>query len=372
MANYTTDLLETESAFLDLEMDWKLVLESCPHSFFQTWEYTNLWVKHYGEGVKFRVIVVRDVYGIARGIAPFIITPGLKGLRKKMKHLTLLGGLCESLAEYVDFLITPGWEHICREAVIALLKQEELFGADSLYLELQLHGSHFHHCAEQLMGEHNGLEGRGDYEGHAVKLPESWETYWAGLPAKFRANTRRYKEALVRQGLKFNKAYTPEEISAAMDALVALNADKWEGEQNIYHSKRFVAFHRELAATIAPKGWLELSTLSLEGKIVSVRYDFVYGGKVLGFQCGWDAQLKKYGPGQVHTAYALESAFCGSSWRELDFMAGGWDYQRPWKTITRHYSNWEAMNPYSLKARAIKTLRSLGQKVRQLQKVAAL
>jgi hypothetical protein len=373
MPNLKIDLIENQDAFDDLEADWRSLLERCPHSVFQTWEYVSLWLRHYHEGVQLYVVVLRDVLGVPHAIAPFIKTVGQGRIRKHLQHLTLVGGLSESLAEHVDFLIAPGWEEEFFPLLGKLLLQEDCFEADSLYLELQQAGaagsSAFLRFVQRELSAFGRPEVRGRYLGYFCDFSAGWASFQEGIPTKFRAQLRRAKEQLAERGVEFCYAGTEASAGVSLEEawafLIASNLDKWTVGQNVYRSQRFLGFHRDLSALFAEKGWLAMPVMKVAGEIVSIRYDFFYRGIAYGFQGGWDSGMAKYKPGQLLFEWFMQDAAENWGCTEFDFMAGGWDYQKPWKSGARDFFSFEVLNPATLKGGIFSRLRSIKHKIRE-------
>ena len=109
------------AGLLELEQPWdELLRASAVDGVFLTWEHARTWWEFYGEGkMGLRVLVAEDEDGRLVGIAPLVIGPGEPGVRASFRHLAIIGGLGDSLSEYLDLIIERG-----REIEVARLFEE--------------------------------------------------------------------------------------------------------------------------------------------------------------------------------------------------------------------------------------------------------
>ena len=69
-------------------------------------------------------------------------------------------------------------------------------------------------------------------------------------------------------------------VDEAFEELIRLNRLRWGAGGTSFRSPEYLAFHKVLATRFHDKGWLLLFLMSLNGRKIGARYDFVYGGKI--------------------------------------------------------------------------------------------
>ena len=89
-----------------------------------------------------------------------------------------------------------------------------------------------------------------------------------------------------------------------------------------------------------------------------MRYDFLYGRRLLVFQGGWAPELGMLAPGKLLTGYSIQWCI-ENGLREYDFLAGDADYKRAWSTDVRRLVDLELSHPRSVRAKAYTTMRAM-------------
>jgi CelD/BcsL family acetyltransferase involved in cellulose biosynthesis len=80
--------------------------------------------------------------------------------------------------------------------------------------------------------------------------------------------------------------------------------------------------YRELVRRLAPRGWLRLGVVRLDGEPIAFHFGFEYGSRFLWYKPAFSALHAKRSPGEVLLKFLLEYAI-GRGLAEFDFTVGG-------------------------------------------------
>lgn len=354
------ELITSLQDLLPLESEWNALLHrSNADHIFLTWEYVSAWLSVYGRSGQLCTLVSRDASGRLTGIAPLIIRPGHGAGRRALRHLTLLGGECDSTSEYGDFIIAPGIEREISEAFCRRLLAERGLRWDALRFGYVRTGSEAMQTAWRTLTQH--LQEPSAPRTHrtwAARLGDSWETYeQTCLSAHRRSQLRRMWKRMQSSGhVRVLEAGRDIPVDEAMDHLIALNLERWDEGGASFQTEEFKSFHRVLAKAFAEKGWLSLLLLEVDGVIISARYDFAYGGVLSLFQSGWRRAYAEYSPGQVLLSQTVRHAI-SRGLHTMDFMTGDSPYKASWAVPGVMLGDVEICNPRSLRGRAAYAVR---------------
>jgi CelD/BcsL family acetyltransferase involved in cellulose biosynthesis len=160
----------------------------------------------------------------------------------------------------------------------------------------------------------------------------------AGLSANARYQLRRSDRAYAAAGpIRVERAATPAEAAAFLDALAALHQATWtaRNQPGAFANPLFFRFHRALVARALPRGEVDLLRIAAGGTTIGYLYNFRHQGRVLAYQSGFDYAAA--GPHQkpgltCHHAAIRFSRAQGA--RAYDFLAGGDRYKTSFANAT--------------------------------------
>jgi len=344
---FQLSLLTSEEEFASLEPEWNSFLrESRSDSIFLTWEYLSIWWEVYGADYDLRVLLAQDEDGAWVGIAPLMIGRGHSFPRRHFRHLTFLGGLGDSLAEYQDFIIRPGWETCLVPAFLRFVEEDLAEEWDVLLLRDTDERS------PNLLPLMSAVAARGPHAAHLssrasphIPLPDSWDAYLESKSKNFRKQFKNQWNRLHKHdSVEWLEAGRDLPVSQAMTILAELNRERWGDRGDTFRSEQFTRFHRRLAECFQERGWLFLRILRLNGGDVAARYDFVYGNKLWNYQNGWRPETGNLSLGKLFLGYSLQHCV-REGIREYDFLGGESPYKLSWATASRDLVRVEIPNP---------------------------
>jgi len=355
------DVVLDEAGFRDLEPEWNPLLQrSSSNSVFLTFEYLHLWWEVYGKDYRLFIFTARDEEGRLIGIAPMMSGFGHVFPRKLFRHLTFMGGLGDSLAEYQDFIVEPGLEAEVTPRLYESMIRDVEADWDLLFLPLVNEESAVLPHLLKAIPEHGAYSFQlSSRPSPNIPLPGDWDEF-------LRSKSKNFKKQFKNQWNRLHKNHCVEWVEAdrdisiedAMKVLTELNLQRWGDAGKAFKSDAFSEFHQRLAESFREKDWLYLRLLKVDGQWAGARYDYVYGGKLWNYQNGWLPQMSNLSLGKLLIGHSVQWCI-EQGLKEYDFLAGDSSYKLSWATRTRHLLTIEILNPASRKAAAFEQLRML-------------
>jgi len=158
-----------------------------------------------------------------------------------------------------------------------------------------------------------------------LTLPDSFETYVQGLGKKERHELRRKLRGL-ETGRRVSFRFAADsERTAVFDRFVALHR-RSRGEKAEFMTREMERFFRDVADTLAARGWLRLGALNVDGEDAAVVFAFAYEGTFALYNAAYDVALAPLSVGIACHAYAIRAAI-DEGLRTYDFLRGGEPYK---------------------------------------------
>ena len=95
-------------------------------------------------------------------------------------------------------------------------------------------------------------------------------------------------------------------------------------------------FYRDVASRFLKRGWLHFSCLTIDNKVVSAEYGFVYNRKLFAATAARDQWYSRYSVGHLHLMYLIKDAI-RKGLQEFDFLKGDEPYKFYWTRSFRRY-----------------------------------
>jgi CelD/BcsL family acetyltransferase involved in cellulose biosynthesis len=279
------------------------------------------WWKHVAPAkTALRIVAVRDGLELV-AIAPWFVHTD----EDKRTDMRFLGA---ELSDRVDILCRAGRERevslALRKALDTVAPRPDLIAFEAVPLDspwLQL-------LARGPRGRLRFARFRNSaYPAPVVRLstgtPEEW---LAGRSSNFRGQMGRLRRRLERQGGAVRHIRDPSETQAAVGALLALNAGRWEGRgESKLLEPGVEALLREAAVALGPER-LRLWAVEVGGKLISVQLFLAAGGEVKYWNGGWSEEHADLKPSMLTILAALQDAIARGE-RRLDLGAGTHAYK---------------------------------------------
>jgi CelD/BcsL family acetyltransferase involved in cellulose biosynthesis len=273
-----------------------LVAESRTASVFLTSAWQTEWLRAFGAGRPVRVLAATDATETLAGLLPlYEDAPGL---------WRIVGGV--DVSDYLDLIAVPGREEEVWEALLQHRAAEpaawHLRGirADSATATRlpELAPAHGLRCAVER-----------EERCPVLRLPETWDTYLAGLSGKDRHELRRKMRKLEAElpDVRVRSVIAPAEMDAALTHFLRLHRLSRTGKAK-FMDERMERFFRVALGALARAGWARLWFLDSAEAPVASFICTEYGGSVGLYNSGFDPAHSRLAPGIVLLGHVIRDA----------------------------------------------------------------
>lgn len=349
--------LNTDNAFLALRKDWNDLLQrSRNDNIFLTWEWMHTWWKHYGAGKELFLVTVRGDDGALLGLAPMCIKKvSFHGLAS-LKAMTFLGTE-EVCSDYLDIIASPEAHEEIVKAVFDYLDGSSGAWDFVILSDMLADSGSYRHIVRELEARRAGYFLADEKECPYISLPESYETYVAGLSKNTRYNLSRRARNLEA---RFHAYDGSESVDKVMEKLFELHEKRMDSKavrRSDFLLKKLTDFHMDAARIFRETGALRIYSLLVGGEPVAMLYGFRYGGRFFYYQAGMDPAYEKQSPGAVLMSNCIRDSIEGGL-HEFDFLRGSEPYKYKWTGTSRKTVN-IVLRSVSLKGRALMSIEAL-------------
>ena len=361
------DEVTTLEGFRALEPEWNALLQrSAADTIYLTWEYLTTWWEVFGKTRELWILTARDEGGRLIGLAPLMVGPGDR-MRQFLRELTFIGGHGDSTCECQDFIVEKGREEEVVRMFLGKIQNATHPKWNFLAFQITVAGSPTMTPAREVLEKWGALRLR-DRVAPFCAFTGSWEEYLQSRSSKFRSTVRnRTKKIQTQHRVELKVGGQDLALDEALLHVVQLSSCRWGEEMEAFHSLKFLEFHRRLIPRLAARGWVMLLVLMVDGVAAAGRYDYLYGGRVWGFQGGWDPAFAKLSMGMVMNAMTFQWAIENHGIKEYDFGAGSCRYKSEWANGRRPLKDLYMAHPQSLPARVMLFAHELQKKGRRLE-----
>ncbi len=308
------ETVSSAAAFEELEEEWDGLVREMPRpSPFLLHAWLSEWWRHYGDGARLAVHVVREE-GRLLGALPLIL-----GMRSGVRVARFMGGRQAALA---DLLLASD----AGDSVAGLLT-ERLAASDHDLVDL--YGIPVGSRIVAALGP-GRLHVIARIEAPVLDLHPSWAAvYEARTSAKTRSLHRRRRRQLATLGrLEVSVARTPAELTDALEEAFRLHALRWAGrpDGSGFVTPAGMRFHRAVIHRLAELDVPRIVTLKLDGRAIAFHYFFAFQGCMYVHRLAFDPALSRYSPGLVNTLDTIQVA-SEEGLTRVEFLGGAERYK---------------------------------------------
>ena len=308
----------TEDAFASLRDEWiDLENRAANDNIFLTYTWQHAWWEDLGDdGDRQLDIVAFREHGRLVGLAPTY--------HEKGGGFTLVrfgGGL--EVTDYLGFMVEPGYEKAVGRAFL-----ERCLSRSGLVMDLHyLRGEGV--TVKAIAAAAADLDRRCTVEEEEVSpritLPRTWDEYVVHLNKKNRHELRRKRRRLEDAGGWTIAETSAETLTADLEAFFDLHAASTRAKAD-FMTEEVKTFFRHICSHLEEEGWLSLRTLVFEAKPLAAVLGFVYRGKLLLYNSGYNPEYNRLGPGFVLMSEEIRLAI-EAGLTEVDFLRGNEKYK---------------------------------------------
>lgn len=327
-----------------LESRWdELLRNSQADAVFLCWDWLDTWLKVYGHGGEWVILVAEDDNGQFVGVAPMMLDHGNEIPGRWLRRLILIGQKADTASEYLDWVILRGREGDVGDAFARFVISDMAGEWDLLDFDAMLSTSPTIATIQKHLGR--SLAVRNLTTAPFVKLATSWEDFLSRKRAKFRSRWSRFHR---EHRVDLRLAGRDLTVTEGMTRIQKLNEQRWGNERQSFLSENYRRFHNEVAERLHRRGHLLLIFLEVDGTVIAGRYDFAYGGKGWSFQGGWLPEWEKLSAGKLMLTEVIRWCI-EHGLGEYDFLGGKASYKDDWADESRAMVTLEARNPRSFR-----------------------
>ena len=313
--------IREESGLQELRPEWDALLACSQGNVFRSWEWASAWWSTYGKPGDLRILTARDEGGALRGIAP-LRAQSLQRFGQTLSALAFLGDGSND-SDYLDLILASGYEQQVME-IFGRRWSENLKAGTVLELnEIPANSPNLVLLKE--MAQRNGdLWIEQDVPCGAVSLPETWDEYLGRLRPRFRTKVRSALRQLEGSPeVYFGFCDNREQIDRLLPILFDLHTRRWakEGKPGVFGWDRKRDFYRNVSPALLDQGWLGLSWLEWNGRVLACQYGCLYGGTYFQLQEGYEPAAEHLNLGIGLRAWSIRELIRRGV-RNYDFLGG--------------------------------------------------
>ena len=321
---------------LGLRTVWRTLLDRTPGaSFFHSCEWLHTYARHFGEDMKFRILLIGPP-DCPEGILPLVVyREGTRvgPLRVLSYPLHDWGSFYGPIGPNPAGTLAAGLRHIRQTP------------RDWDFLELRwcgAPGTDLRHCDEAM--HYAGFQSYPSIWDRTavVDLRGDWASYFAGRPSSLRNNFRRRQKRLAKLGaLRFERYRPRGETQGDADlrwdlyeTCERLAGRSWQASSTsgtTLSSDSIRSFLRDVHVEAVRLGAADINLLWLDDRPVAFAYNYHWRGYVSGLRVGFDPELGREGVGGLLWGMSLRDSFERGD-RVYDMGAGALDVKRHYRT----------------------------------------
>ena len=323
--------------------DWDAVLAgSARPSVFLTRDWVTSWWAAFGHGAEPWLLRVAGPTGEPLGLAPLYLdrAPGTALL--PIRRLGIMGDHSVG-SEYLGLIARAGHEQAVGQAVADHLAAEGVRW-DVADLSGLVEGDPAASALEAPLRTRAGRSRAHRQACSAVALPDSFETYLAGVGSKFRQTYRQRANKLHRTcTVHYLLTASEADLRPHLEAMFRMHQAHWTalGLPGSFGDRRMRRFYLDVSRRLLASGRLRFWQLEVDGVIRASQFGVAYDGVLHSLQEGYDTGFRAPGIGGlgvVLRAHAIKAAI-EEGLRSYDFLGGTEDFKRRWGTSVHHVRN---------------------------------
>lgn len=314
-------------------------------SIFSTPEWLGSWWKAFGKNKRVMALVFSNHDSVV-GLVPCYLEERQSQFWGKLAWLRFIGdGSGDS--DNLDFIVRPGFEQHCAQALIRRLSENQNW--DICSFNTMPDGSK---AASALMEELKRVKWTFVADNSpcsAIEFPSSWPRYLESLSPAFRPLVTRYPRKLAqRYQIRIDRCDNPDGLSRRLEILFSLHEKRWNlvNQPGSFGSRERREFYRKMGESFLRKGWLEFWLMELSGAPAATQYCFRYGDTVYILQEGFDPRFAADKAGYALRAELLKH-FIETGVKRYDFLGGLAPHKRNWGAKPGAYLNLSFARPGS-------------------------
>jgi CelD/BcsL family acetyltransferase involved in cellulose biosynthesis len=291
-----------------LRADWTRLAASSGNV-FATWEWNELWWRHYGRGRKLRVAVSRR--GDVDAIVPLFVWS-----ERPLRILRLIG-------------------HGHGDRLGPICRQDDVKTAEQAFRRALEADRHDVFIGDWVAGDRDWTRTLGGRVVRRTGYPivrfanGSWDEFLASHSQRFRKNLRNSRNRLEREHEVVYRLADSGSLDRDLDTAFRLHRARFR-THSCFFCGDHEPFQRDFAALALERGWLRLLLLELDGVPVCFEYGFSFQNAYFAYQGGRDPAWARHSVGFLAEIESIRRSFAEGA-TEYRFLGGeeGYKYRFP-------------------------------------------
>lgn len=333
---HAVELVTEYSRLVALDAEWNDAVERAQVTYpFLRHEWIRSWWEAFGAGKQLHVVVVR-IQGRIVGIAP-LMRESVSMYGIPVQRIRLIQN---DHTPRIDFIVTSDAERVYR--VIWETLQREHRRWDVLLLSQLDRESPTGPVVSRLAASEGRVTGVWkSNDSPFIPLTGTCDTYFDGLPAKFRSNLRNRLSRATRLGEVELEVLSGAEAAAAAADVWQLEASGWKQQEGtaISCDPSVRAFYGALIERGNAAGWLRILFLKIGGRRIAAACSARFGRRLFLIKTGYDPEYAGCAPFKLLTDAAIRHAYAGGL-TELDFLGDDEPWKLEWTKAVRGHDWW--------------------------------
>jgi CelD/BcsL family acetyltransferase involved in cellulose biosynthesis len=301
------DFVEIKESWQDLESQGVIPTP------FQTYEWMQIWWKHYGQDSKTLLLLAAYKGNILVGVAPLFCD--FIALKKVIRIIKVIRFIGSREVDYQGF-------------IVSMQDADEIMHAFWLFLRRHYPDHVIYLCDMPGDSFFWGI-GIDQYYKNTVKkdficpvvlLSADLDDYWASLGWNTKKSLKRYKNKLARRGHLATEKITHYSEEAVTE-FFRMHYRRWRMDPSATSLNQLERYEREIIRMLADRGWLRFLFLTLNGRRIAGMLNYDYHGVRYFHKSAFDISFQEYGPGTQLLFETIKDAW-DSGLKKFDCMRG--------------------------------------------------
>jgi CelD/BcsL family acetyltransferase involved in cellulose biosynthesis len=298
--------------------DWSAIVHADPAgTFFHTPGYLKLYWEEFGETPEHLLLAFAEEEDGAQ--------VGAVAFERIGETLRFLGGT--EVTDYMGPVAMPQTQGALAAGLWSALLQRDDWRAadlrglpeDGPWLGLLRDAASERRLAVEEMEDQNGVA-------PFLPLPDTWDAYLEGLPAKLRHEIKRKARKLEAETGPFAVVSATEQtLIPFLDRFVELHRLS-EGPKGVFMQPGMEIFFRRLGEAFGPAGIFRLSFIEVAGVKAAGTIGFCFGETFSLYNSAFDRELQQLAPGMVLVAEDIRQAI-EDGCETFDLLKGDYAYK---------------------------------------------
>ena len=329
-----------EEKFLNSKKEWNdLLKHSNSDQLFLSWEWQSTWWKTFADSksMELNLVTATTDDGTLVGIAPlYLVTTAIRNFIK-IKRLQFIGncwrGVPTMLTELMDFIVDKTVASSVIRALCAHISSLQYWD-EFIFPSLDTQSETYRLLLNDNLFPNCYLRHAEEYNSYYLKLDRQFQDYTQSLGKNTRLKLFNRRNILNSLGDVTFDRMQADDIDEMFKSLNSLHRTRWN--KPIFEGER-LKFNTMVARSLAERGCLNFSILSLNKRPISIQYNFIVDNHNYNIQAGFDTSLhKKISLGYLHFGYEIEASF-NQQCTKYDFLAGEGKNTQYKKRLTNDY-----------------------------------